>query len=172
MEQQLAVRATYEDGSTEDVTRITTYLSSDLAIAQVDQSGFVQFQQQGEVAILCRYMGQLVSVRLMHIAKAAHDFRWPNPPTNNFVDHHVFSKLQLLNIAPSDICSDETFVRRVYLDLCGILPSPDETSRFIATTDPNKREQLVDQVLDRSEFTDYWTKKWMLQPVRNCKKGC
>lgn len=161
MEQQLAVRATYEDGSTEDVTRITTYLSSDLAIAQVDQSGFVQFQQQGEVAILCRYMGQLVSVRLMHIAKADKDFHWPNPSTNNFVDHHVFSKLQLLNIAPSDICSDETFVRRAYLDLCGILPSPDETSRFIATTDPNKREQLVDQLLDRSEFTDYWTKKWM-----------
>jgi hypothetical protein len=161
MAQQLAVVAAYEDGTREDVTRITTFQSSDVAIAEVDRGGFVQFHQQGEVAILCRYMGQLVSIRLMHIAQPEADYRWSSPRTNNFVDQHVFAKLQMLNLTPSPVASDQEFVRRVYLDLCGILPSPAAAAAFVNSSQHDKRERLIDHLLQRSEFAEFWTKKWM-----------
>jgi len=99
--QQLAVRAIYDDGRTADVTRLTAFSSTDLAVAHVDRSGLVEFNRQGEVAILCRFLGKMTSVRLLHIAPPADDYRWPDPPQNNYVDTHVFAKLKLLHIAPS-----------------------------------------------------------------------
>ena len=159
--QQLSVRATFDDGRSADVTRLTTFFSSDIAIADVDRTGRVEFKRQGEVAILCRFLGRMESVRLMYIAKAASDFQWPDPPTNNDVDTHVFAKLKMLNIPPSPLCSDEQFVRRVSLDLCGILPTPDEVREFVASTQSDKRARLIDQLLERPEYADFWTKKWM-----------
>lgn len=159
--QQLAVRAEFDDGHSADVTRLTTFFSSDIAIADVDRTGRVEFKGQGEVAILCRFLGRMQAVRLMYIAQPEADYQWPEPPTNNYVDTHVFAKLKLLNIAPSPLCSDAQFVRRVYLDVCGILPTPDETRAFVAATEPNKRSQLIDQLLQRPEYADFWTKKWM-----------
>jgi hypothetical protein len=158
--QRLAVSAKFSDGSVQDVTRLTTYSSSDLAIASVDRSGQVEFNRQGEVAILCRFMGRLESVRMMHIAEPAEGYAWPNPPEANFVDTHVFTKLKMLNIAPSELCTDEQFVRRLYLDLCGVLPTPSETRAFLATDGPDKRARLIEQLLQRPEYADYWTKKW------------
>src|SRR5262249_56440930 len=76
---------------------------------------------------------------------------------NNFVDTHVFAKLKELRIEPGDLCSDEEFIRRVFLDACGILPTAAEVTAFVADRDAKKREKLVDAVLARSEFTDYWT---------------
>ncbi len=167
--QQLAVRATFDDGRSVDVTRLTTFSSTDLAVAAVDRTGLVEFHRQGEVAILCRFMNQMSSVRLMHIAAPPSDFRWPNPPENNYVDQHVFAKLKLLNIAPSEMCSDEQFVRRVSLDVCGILPTADETQVFVASTAADKRAKLIDALLERPEYADYWTHKWMdvLRSTRN-----
>jgi len=159
--QQLAVRAEFDDGHSADVTRLTTFFSSDIAIADVDRTGRVEFKGQGEVAILCRFLGRMQAVRLMYIAKPAADYQWPEPPANNFVDTHVFAKLKLLNIAPSTLCSEEQFVRRVYLDVCGILPTPDETQKFVTATEPDKRARLVDQLLQRPEYAEFWTKKWM-----------
>ena len=159
--QQLAVRAEFDDGQSADVTRLTTFFSSDIAIADVDRTGRVEFKSQGEVAILCRFLGRMQAVRLMYIAQPAADYQWPEPPANNFVDTHVFAKLKLLNIAPSILCSDEQFVRRVFLDVCGILPTPDETRRFVAATELDKRARLIDQLLQRPEYADFWTKKWM-----------
>ena len=66
-------------------------------------------------------------------------FVWPNPPQTNYVDSHVFAKLQMLSIPPSELCSDQEYVRRAYLDLCGIVPTPDETRTFLADTAPDKR---------------------------------
>ncbi len=159
--QQLAVRAEFDDCHSADVTRLTTFFSSDIAIAYVDRTGRVEFKGQGEVAILCRFLGRMQAVRLMYIAKPAADYQWPEPSANNFVDSHVFAKLKLLNIAPSALCSDRQFVRRVYLDVCGILPTPDETQKFVASTEANKRAQLIGQLLQRPEYADFWTKKWM-----------
>ena len=158
--QRLAVSAEFSDGRVQDVTRLTTYSSSDIAIANVDRSGQVEFNHQGEVAILCRFMGRLESVRMLHIAAPAAGYAWPNPPEANFVDTHVFAKLKMLNIAPSELCTDEQFVRRIYLDLCGVLPTPRETRTFLAAGGPDKRARLIEQLLQRPEFADYWTKKW------------
>ena len=158
--QRLAVSAKFSDGRIQDVTRLTTFSSSDIAIASVDRSGRVEFNRQGEVAILCRFMGRLESVRMMHIAEPATGYAWPNPPEANYVDTHVFAKLKMLNIAPSELCTDEQFVRRLYLDLCGVLPTPGEVRAFLATGGPDKRARLIEQLLQRPEYADYWTKKW------------
>ncbi|MCA9113759.1 MAG: DUF1549 domain-containing protein [Planctomycetaceae bacterium] len=158
--QQLSVTATFEGSPATDVTRLTAFSSTDTAIATVDRTGLVEFKRQGEVAILCRFCGRLESVRLMHIAAPPADYHWPAPPENNYVDTHVFAKLRMLNLAPSELCSDEEFVRRVYLDLCGILPTAAETAAFIARTDADKRSRLIDELLQRPEFADWWTRKW------------
>ena len=159
--QQLAVRATFNDGHTADVTRLTTFSSTDLAVASVDRMGFVEFNYQGEVAILCRFLGKMESVRLMHIASPPADDLWPDPPENNYVDAHVFAKLKLLHIMPSELCSDEQFIRRLYLDIGGILPTPEQAQAFVADTVADKRAKLIDQLLRGPEYVDYWTKKWL-----------
>jgi hypothetical protein len=157
--QQLAVQARFADGSTRDVTRLTVYSSSDPAIARVSQTGLVEFRQSDEVAILCRYMDQVKSVRLMHL-RSPEGFVWPNPPEKNYIDHHVFAKLKLLSITPAELCTDADFIRRVYLDVCGILPTAGETRSFLASSDTDKRAKLIDSLLERPEYADFWTLKW------------
>ncbi len=120
--QQLAVMATFADGQTRDVTRLTVFTSSDPAVADVSNNGLVEFGQAGEVAILCRYFEELVPVRLTYLEPKP-GFNWSNPPENNYVDKHVFAKLKMLSIQPSDLCTDQEFIRRAYLDVCGVLPT-------------------------------------------------
>jgi hypothetical protein len=157
--QQLAVVATFADGQTRDVTRLTVFSSSDNAIASVSTSGLVEFAQTGEVAILCRYLQELVSVRLTYL-ETKPGFKWSSPPENNYVDKHIFAKLKLLNILPSDLCTDQEFIRRAYIDVCGILPTAEETKRFLDSSDTHKRAQLIDELLERPEYADQWTLKW------------
>src|SRR5207237_9569402 len=111
----------FSDGNVQDVTRLTVFSSSDTAVADVTPTGLVEFSQTGEVAVLCRYLEQLLPVRLTYLEPRP-GFTWPNPPERNYIDTHVFAKVKMLNIVPSDVCSDEDFLRRAYLDLCGILP--------------------------------------------------
>jgi hypothetical protein len=158
--QQLAVRAHFGDGSVRDVTRLTVFSSSDNAVAEVSGSGLVEFQQSGEVAILCRYLDEMVTVRLTYL-QPKEGFAWSHPPENNYVDQLVFSKLKMLTILPSDLCTDQEFVRRVYLDVCGILPRHEETQAFLASTEPGKRARLIDRLLERPEYADFWTLKWL-----------
>ncbi len=157
--QQLSVIAKFSDGSSRDVTRLTVFTSSDPAIANVDTKGFVEFAQSGEVAILCRYLEELLPVRLTYLEPKL-GFKWSNPPESNYVDKHTFAKLKMLNIQPSDLCTDQEFVRRAYLDVCGILPTPVEVTKFLSSKDANKRAKLVDELLDRPEYADFWTLKW------------
>jgi hypothetical protein len=157
--QQLAVLAHFADGTIRDVTRLTVYSSSDPAIARVGLTGLVEYQQSAEVAILCRYLDAVRSVRLLRLQPDEH-FRWPNPPENNYIDHHVFAKLKMLGIAPSDLCTDQEFLRRAYLDICGMLPSAAETRSFLADSDPGKRDKLIEALLARPEYADFWTLKW------------
>jgi hypothetical protein len=166
--QQLAVRATFSDESIRDVTRLTVFSSSDASVAAVTGTGLVEFAQVGEVAILCRYLDRLVSVRLGYL-KPRPGFRWPNPPQNNYIDTHVFAKLKLLSLPPSDLCTDREFIRRAYMDLCGVLPEPAAAKAFVASADPNKRPRLVDELLLRPEYADFWTMKWsdVLRSSRN-----
>ncbi len=158
--QQLAARAAFADGSAADVTRLTAFVSTDASVARVSATGLVEFHQAGEVTILCRYLGQLVPVRLAY-RKLPEGFAWPGPPEHNYVDRHVFAKLRLLGIAPSELCSDEEFVRRVYLDVCGILPTASETRAFLVSKDVDRRARLIDALLARPEYADFWTHRWL-----------
>jgi len=167
--QQLSVQAKFSDGTTQDVTRLTVFTSSDNAVANVDANGLVEFSQTGEVAILCRFLEELVPVRIMYL-EAKPGFKWSNPPETNFVDKHIFTKLKMLNIQPSDVCSDQEFLRRAYMDVCGVLPSPEETRSFLDSKDPTKRAKLIDTLLDRPEYSDLWTLKWA-DVFRNTRKA-
>jgi hypothetical protein len=157
--QQLAVRAHFARGQARDVTRLTVFSSSDPAIASVTPNGLVEFSQSGEVAVLCRFLDELVAVRLTYL-EPKKDFHWSSPAENNYIDRHVFAKLKMLSILPSELCTDQEFLRRVYLDACGILPTPQETRAFLDSPAKDKRARLIDQLLDRPEYADFWTLKW------------
>jgi hypothetical protein len=158
--QQLAVRAHFADGTVRDVTRLTVFSSSDESIARVDATGMVELRHPGEAAILCRYLDVIECARITYL-EPRKDFVWSNPPENNYVDRHVFAKLRMLNILPSEPCSDSEFHRRAFLDLCGILPTAGEVRAFLADRAADKRSQLIDRLLDRPEFADFWTHKWL-----------
>ena len=159
--QQLAVYATFRDGISVDVTQLTQFTSSDLGIAGVEESGLVRFHAQGEVAILCRYQGAMVSARLTHIAPPPSNYAWKAPAPRNPVDEHVFAKLRMLNLPPSNPSQDAAFLRRATLDLCGRLPTVTDLRQFLADRTPDRRARAVDRLLQRPEFAEYWTKKWM-----------
>ncbi len=167
--QQLAVRAKLADGTVRDVTRLTNFSSSDAAVGDVSNTGLVEFSGSGEVAVLCRYLDILETVRLTYLEPRP-GFAWPNPPEHNYVDKHVFAKLKMLSIPPSDLCSDQEFVRRAYLDLCGVLPTPEEVKAFLASPDKDRRARLVDALLERPEYADFWTLKWA-DVLRNNRKS-
>ena len=158
--QQLAVLATFADGSVQDVTRLTVFSSSDEGIATVDRHGLVELQQSGEAAILCRYLDNIQCVRLTYL-EPRKDFHWPDAPARNYVDQHVFAKLKMLNIAPSELCSDQVFLRRAFLDLCGIFPTREEVEKFQADKASDKRAVLIDKLLERPEYADFWAHKWL-----------
>jgi hypothetical protein len=157
--QQLTVIAAFADGTTRDVTRLTVFGSSEPAVAAVSPAGLVEFRRGGEVAVLCRYLDQMRSVHLTCL-RPAEGFRWPDPPENNYVDRQAFAKLKLLGIAPSEPCTDEEFVRRVYLDVCGILPTAAEARGFLANQHKDRRARLIEALLARPEYADFWTLKW------------
>jgi hypothetical protein len=143
-----------------DVTRLTAFSSSDEGIAGVDANGLVELKQPGEAAILCRYLGIIECARLTYLEPQA-SFVWSDPPAHNGVDRHVFAKLKLLNILPADLCTDQEFLRRVFLDVCGILPTPDECRAFLVDAAPHKRARLIDLLLERPEFADLLAHKWL-----------
>jgi hypothetical protein len=157
--QQLAVHVRFADGGQRDVTRLSNYSSSDPAIADVNPYGLVEFKRSGEVAILVRYLDHLVPVRLTYLEPKP-DYQWPNPPEHNYIDTHVFAKLRQMNLLPSELCSDGDFLRRAYLDTLGRLPTVEETRAFLADNDPHKRDKLIDQLVERPEFADFWALKW------------
>ncbi len=167
--QQLIAMAHFSDGSVRDVTSLAVFTSSDEAVATVDAAGLVTAGDRGEAAILARFLDKIETSSMMFL-KDVPGFKWTAPPENNFVDHHVFKKLEQLQILPSELCTDEEYVRRVYLDLIGLLPQPAETAAFLADADAQKRAKLVDTLLDRSEFAEFWALKWGdLLRIRNVK---
>ena len=157
--QQLAVTASFADDTSRDVSRLTVFSCSDPSIAEVSPNGLVEFKQPGEVAILCRYLEQMQAVRLTYL-EAREGFVWNAPPEVNFVDQFVFAKLKQMSIPPSGLCSDEEFIRRASLDVCGMLPTPADVRAFLADKSPDKRARLIDALLDRPEYADFWALKW------------
>ena len=156
---RLRVVATFPDGSERDVTSHTRFTVNDELAARVADDGTVSKRKAGEVVVTAEYMGRMTpAVVLFRDPNPA--FRWPDPPAANYVDTHVHAKLKLLQIEPAAPCSDEVFVRRAHLDAVGKLPTPDEVRAFLADTDPKKRAKLIDALLVRPEYADWWALKW------------
>lgn len=158
-QQQLSVMAHYSDGTQRDVTHLVVFESSDNEVADISTTGLVTGFRRGEAAILVRYLHHIEST-LLTFTRDVEGFQWPNPPQRNYVDRHVDDKLQQLQFAPAPLCDDGTFVRRVYLDVIGILPTLQETEAFLQDDRPDKRAQLIDTLLNRPEHAKFWALKW------------
>jgi hypothetical protein len=157
--QRVVVRAKYSDGTDRDVTSLALFLSNNDTAAKIDGSGAVTAGDRGEAFVMARFHTFTVGVPFITLPKGQ-QFAWPSAPEHNYVDGLVHAKLKKLRIEPSGLCDDPTFVRRVYLDIVGMLPTPDEYARFMISSLPNKRELLVDELLERKEFAELWVLKW------------
>src|SRR5687767_9163095 len=156
---QITATARFANGKTREVTSLAVYESAN-PIVEITPAGLVKSSQPGETTVLVRYLDQQIPVTLAFIA-ARTNFVWSNPAPHNYIDRHIFAKLERHRMNPSELCSDETFVRRAYLDLLGIIPTADEVRAFVLDTTPTKRARFIDQLLDRPEFADFWSLKWM-----------
>ena len=155
---QLRVTARTVRGKTRCVTAEAEYESNAPTIAGVDKRGWVEASDiPGEVAVLVRYMGNVTVARLT-IPRTGVHFR--RPPEVNFIDRHVWNKLERLGIPPGPLADDAAFARRVFLDTIGTLPTASEARRFLKEADPAKRERLIDELLERPEYADYWALRW------------
>ncbi len=157
--QQMLVLAYFSDGSVRDITRLAVYSSSDEAVATVDENGLVVGHERGESAILVRYLEHMETSGLMFL-KDVEGFRFTPPPPANYIDNLVFQKLQQMQIGVSALCGDEEFVRRAYLDVIGLLPTAAESQAFLADSSADKRSKLIDQLLQRPEYAEFWGLKW------------
>ena len=157
--QQLAAIAHFGDGSRRDVSHLVAYESSDKSVADVSVDGLVTPTRRGEAVILVRFLEHIESVPLMFIQQIP-DFVWSEPTPNNYVDELVNAKLQQLKYVPAETCSDSEFIRRVHLDLIGILPSVEQTRAFLADPAADKRSLLIEELLQRDEFAKFWALKW------------
>jgi hypothetical protein len=157
--QQMTVRATYSDGTDRDVTHLAILESGDSQTVAIDDSGVATAGGRGEAYLSARFGTKAVVSQFIVIPKDL-NLEWPDLPEKNYIDSHVFAKLKKLRIPPAEVCSDEVFLRRVYLDTIGSLPTVEETREFLADTGPDKRGALIDRLLDRPEFVDVWATKW------------
>ena len=156
--QRIVVRAKYSDGTDRDVTRFTVFVGNNDAAATVSDDGVVTGVGPGEAFVLARFDEFTEGTAV--IVRPGTPFTDPKTPAFNYIDTQVYSKLNKLHVVPSEVCSDEVFLRRVYVDLLGLLPTPAEREKFLADTDAKKREKLVDALLEREEFRDIWVMKW------------
>ena len=157
--QQVVVRVFNSDGTIRDVTPICYYDSSNTAIAEVDADGYIRFKARGEVAIIAHYLNLVANVRLTHLVDVP-GFVEAKVPEDNSIDRAVFAKLNRMRIPPSGLCSDREFVRRIYLDVLGVLPTPDEVREFLADSSTTRRDHVIDRLLVRPEFYDFWALKF------------
>jgi hypothetical protein len=158
---QIVVRAHYSDGQTADVTRWAKFASTEDLVAGVDDGGLVKVAGHGEAAITVLFANQVALARITSPHPNDIDPSvFAKSPRYNFIDDAVLKKLASLNIPPSPQCSDNEFVRRAYLDAMGILPTTEEVRKFMADPRKDKRAKLIDAMLERPEFVDYWTYKW------------
>ncbi len=166
--QQVAVVATYADGTMRDVTHLAAYQSSESVVVGVDAEGLIRAGQlPGEAAITARYEGFFAHCDVsIPLAGSAASAAYASLETDHPIDRVVVEKLRKLGLAPAPLASDATFVRRAYLDAIGTLPTPEETRAFLEDRASDKRAKLVGRLLERPEYADYWANRWadLLRP--------
>lgn len=153
------VMAEYSDGSLRDVTRLALFLSNNDSTALIGKDGTVTAGASGGAHVFARFDKFTAGTEVI-VLPDREDFSWPGLKPANAIDEAVFARLKQLQIAPSALADDATFLRRVTLDLTGLPPSPEELSGFLADAAPGKRNQAIDRLLATEAFTDLWTMKW------------
>jgi len=157
--QQMTVRARYSDGGDRDVTSLCVFLTSNDTSAAISPEGLITAGSRGEAFVMARFETHTVGSQVLVLPKGL-KFEYPQESEANYIDTRVAAKLKKLRIAPSATCSDEVFARRVYFDIVGLPPTIEEFSRFMAATAPDKRARLIDELLERKEFSEIWVNKW------------
>jgi hypothetical protein len=155
----MVVRAKYSDGTERDVTSLALFLSNNDTSATISQEGIVTAGDRGEAFVMARFATFTVGAQIIVLPKGL-QFTFPQIAEKNYIDTMVNNKLKKLRVAPSELCTDEAFLRRAYIDIIGTLPTPEEYQRFTSSTAPNKRDLLVDELLGRKEFAELWVMKW------------
>lgn len=158
-EVQLTVHAVFSDGSRRDVAALAVYEPVDEDMVEVSPSGLVRRAATGETVILVRYLHLQVPVTVAFVDNRS-QVADALPPVRNEIDRHIFAKLAELRLPAAEICSDSEFVRRIYLDVLGKLPTADEARAFVTDTEPGKRDRLIEQLLVRPEYAQNWALKW------------
>jgi hypothetical protein len=157
----LAATARFSDESTRDVTSLVVFESSDPTV-RISSQGVVEFADSDVsrlTSVTVRYLNRQTTARIEFVPNRA-DFVFTAPQPANLIDQLVFAQLERLKINPSPVCDDVTFIRRVSLDLTGLLPPVAKAREFLASADPNKRSLLIDELLTSPEFVDFQTLKW------------
>ncbi|MEZ5940544.1 MAG: DUF1549 domain-containing protein [Planctomycetaceae bacterium] len=157
--QQMTVVAHYSDGTTRDVTSLAAFFSNNDTSAAVNDSGLVTAGARGEAYIFARFDVHTVGSQFLALPAGLQYEERPNQPVN-YIDELVAAKHKKLRLHPSELCNDEEFLRRVYIDLVGLLPSEEEYTAFLADSTPDKRTRKIDELLGRKEFTELWVSKW------------
>ncbi|MFK7909155.1 MAG: PSD1 and planctomycete cytochrome C domain-containing protein [Akkermansiaceae bacterium] len=156
----LTVRATYSDGSDRDVTKLTTFSTSNDNSVKIDpHTGLMTSAKRGEAFLMGRFHTFTEGMQTI-VIPAKMSYSKPELPAANYIDTHVYNKLHKLRVIPSDLSTDAAYLRRVHLDLVGRLPTPEEQQRFLTDKNPQKRTALVDQLINTKEFTEIWVMKW------------
>ena len=158
---ELRVFANQSDGSKRDVTNLALYHSNNPAVANIDENGRISTFGGGDTHVFARYSRFAIGASVTVLTSG--DFQWANPAANNYVDTHIFDRLQKLRIAPSELCDDETFLRRVTLDLAARPPTVQEYHAFMADKRADKRTAKIDALLASDAFADLWTALWAEQ---------
>lgn len=161
--ESLEVTAHYSDGTARDVTRMAMYQSNESAIVKVSDRGeIIAGPLPGESSIMARYMNVFATSRVViPLEGEIGDDYYQHLPRNNFIDELVYDKLQDLGFTVSPPADDAKFLRRAYLDIIGTVPTPNEVRQFLSDTSPDKRQRLVDDLLERPEYAEHWANKWV-----------
>jgi hypothetical protein len=158
--QQLTARAKYSDGTDRDVTPLAVFLSNNDNSAIVDTAGLIKASKRGEAYVMARFNTFTVGSQVIIVPKGE-PYAFPSDiKDNNFIDGLVDAKLKKLRIVPSAVCDDETFLRRAYIDIIGMMPTTEAWQKFMSDSSPDKREKLVDELLGRKEFVELWVMKF------------
>jgi hypothetical protein len=157
--QQLIAMAHFDDGTIRDVTDLAVFTVTNEAVVEVSPQGLVEFHNTAEAAVLVRYLDKIQTARISYVDRDP-NFQFAAPAIANYIDRHVFAKQRELQLRPARVTDDATFLRRVYLDLIGSIPTPTQARQFLDSADPQKRRKLVDELLDREEYPLFWALKW------------
>ncbi|MEW6303076.1 MAG: DUF1549 domain-containing protein [Verrucomicrobiota bacterium] len=159
--QQMRVVATYSDGKTRDVTTKAFIDSGNMDVAKADPTGLVTVLRRGEAPVLARFEGAYAATTVTVMGDRS-GFVWQEPPVYNKIDEFAAAKWKRMKIQPSGVCTDEEFIRRIYLDLTGLPPTAEDVRKFLADKRETraKREELVDKLIGNEDFIDHWANKW------------